>query len=233
MLRKYLEVLVFDQREPKMKKLFHKYLLCLRRSNLNRRQFAALIVSSTVAFLLGGLRKTASAYRRLRSYPIRSIEGTQPFNPEAWRLKVDGLVENEKEFTYQEILGLSRMTQVKNFVCVEGWGLDDQKWEGFHLRQVFDQVGIKPEAKYVTFHATGGEYSDSLTLEEALEPETMLAYKLNGEPLRPEQGRPLRLIVPRMYAYKGVKWVERITLEKEQHIGYWEKYGYPEDASIE
>jgi DMSO/TMAO reductase YedYZ molybdopterin-dependent catalytic subunit len=156
----------------------------------------------------------ASAYRRLRRYHIRSIEGTQPFNPETWRLKVDGLVEHPKQSTYPEVLELFKMTQVKDFVCVERWGLDNQKWEGFHLKQILDQVNAKSDARHVTFHATGGEYSDSLTLEEALEPETMLAYKLNDEFLRPKQGNPLRLIVPRMYAYKGVKWVEKITFEK-------------------
>ena len=101
------------------------------------------------------------------------------------------------------------------------------------MRHLLDRVQVKPEAKYVTFYATGGKYSDSLTLVQALEPETMLAYKLNGQFLRPEQGRPLRVVVSRMYAYKGVKWVERIALEKERHSGYWEKYGYPVDAPIE
>ena len=200
---------------------------------MTRRRFTAWIAAVGGTILLGGLNKVGFAYDRLKSFPIRSIEGTQPSNPDSWRLRVEGLVETETEFTYQDILQMPTMTQVQNFVCVEGWGLDNQRWEGFHLRHLLDRVKVKPEAKYVTFYATGGKYSDSLTLVQALEPETMLAYKLNGQFLRPEQGRPLRLVVPRMYAYKGVKWVERIALEKERHLGYWEKYGYPVDAPIE
>jgi len=212
--------------------LIHKILAFLGKSDMSRRQFAAWVASSAAAFLFGALRRIAYGYRRVTVFPIRSIEGTQPFDPETWRLRVEGLVEEAREFTYREILEFPVMTQVKNFVCVEGWGLDHQKWEGVHLREVFDRVKIKPEAKFVTFHATGGKYSDSLTLKEALEPETMIAYKLNDESLRPVQGKPLRLIIPRMFGYKGVKWVERITLEEKQHTGYWERSGYPVDASI-
>lgn len=210
----------------------HRIIPAFRKAELSRRQLTTLIVSSAAVILFGGLRKVAYGYRRVRGYPIRSIEGTQRFDPKTWTLKVDGLVDNVREFTYEEILELPKTTQVKDFVCVEGWGLDSQKWEGVHLSQVFDKVKLKSEAQFVTFHATGGEYSDSLTIQEALEPETILAYRLNGESLRPEQGNPLRLIVPRMFAYKGVKWVERITLEEKRHIGYWERYGYPVDASI-
>ena len=214
-----------------MTNLIQRMASVLRGPDLGRRRFMAVAFSATAALLIGGLRSIIYAYQRVKAYPIRSIEGTQPFNAATWRLRVDGLVENPKEFTYSEILGLPKMTQVKDFVCVEGWGLDDQKWEGFHLRHIFDAVKVKPDAQYVTFHAIGGKYSDSLTLEEALEPDTMLVYRLNDTFLPPEQGSPLRLIVPRMYAYKGVKWVERITLEKERHIGYWEEFGYPVDAS--
>jgi DMSO/TMAO reductase YedYZ molybdopterin-dependent catalytic subunit len=203
-----------------------------KNSDMSRRQLTALIFSSTVALLFGGLRRIAHGYQRLTYYPIRSIEGTQSFGPTTWRLKVDGLVENAEAFTYEEILQLPKMTQIKNFVCVEGWGLNRQKWEGIHLRQIFEKVRVSPAARFVTFHAIGGKYTDSLTLDEALEPETMLAYRLNDEPLDPQQGKPIRLIVPRMYGYKGVKWVERITLEENQHVGYWERNGYPVDGSI-
>jgi len=115
---------------------------------------------------------------------------------------------------------------------VEGWGLDNQKWEGVHLKEIFSKIKISPKAKFITFHAVGGQYKDSLSIKEALEPNTMLAYKLNGENLSPDNGYPLRLIIPRMYAYKGVKWVERIVLTEKQEVGYWERGGYPVDGSI-
>jgi DMSO/TMAO reductase YedYZ molybdopterin-dependent catalytic subunit len=115
---------------------------------------------------------------------------------------------------------------------VEGWGLDNQKWEGVHLKDIFSTVKISQKAKYVTLHATGGKYKDCLSLQEALESDTMLAYKVNDKNLPPENGFPLRLIIPRMYAYKGVKWVERIVFTEKEETGYWEKFGYPSDGSI-
>jgi DMSO/TMAO reductase YedYZ molybdopterin-dependent catalytic subunit len=98
--------------------------------------------------------------------------------------------------------------------------------------EVFSKVVINPKAKFVTFIAIGGCYRDSLLIKEALEPDTMAAYKLNEKELTPESGFPLRLIIPRMYAYKGVKWMEKIVFTEEQEVGYWEQSGYSQDASI-
>jgi DMSO/TMAO reductase YedYZ molybdopterin-dependent catalytic subunit len=171
-------------------------------------------------------------YSQVKIFLIRSVEGTQHVDLKTWRLKIEGLVEKPLALSFSEIQALPRKTQVRHFICVEGWGLDNQKWEGVHLKEIFSAVRISPKAKYVTFHATGGEYKDSLSLQEALEPDTMLAYKVNDKNLPPENGFPLRLIIPRMYAYKGVKWVERTVLTEKEEAGYWEKFGYPTDGSI-
>ena len=173
-----------------------------------------------------------ASYTQVKEFLIRSIEGTQGVDLKTWRLRIEGSVDKPIAFSFSEIQALPKKTQVRNFICVEGWGLDSQKWEGVHLKEIFSKVKISPKAKYVTFHATGGKYWDSLSIEEALEPDTMLAYKVNDKNLLPENGFPLRLIIPRMYAYKGVKWVERIVFTEKQEIGYWEKSGYPVDGSI-
>ena len=91
---------------------------------------------------------------------------------------------------------------------------------------------ISPKANYVSFYATGNQYRDSLSVQEAREPETMLAFRLNDKDLSPDNGFPLRWVIPRMYAYKGVKWVERIVFTEKQEIGYWEQRGYSADGSI-
>jgi DMSO/TMAO reductase YedYZ molybdopterin-dependent catalytic subunit len=171
-------------------------------------------------------------YFQVKEFLIRSIEGTQRVDLKTWRLKIEGLVEKPVALSFGEIQALPRKAQVRHFICVEGWGLNNQEWEGVHLKEIFSKVKISPKAKYVTFHATGGKYQDSLSLQEALEPDTMLAYKVNDKNLPPENGFPLRLIIPRMYAYKGVKWVERIVLTEKEETGYWEKFGYPADGSV-
>jgi DMSO/TMAO reductase YedYZ molybdopterin-dependent catalytic subunit len=163
---------------------------------------------------------------------VRSIEGTQHVDLRTWRLKIEGRVEKPLTLRFDEIRALPRKIQTRNFICVEGWGLDHQKWEGIHLKEILSKVKINPKAKFVSFYATGGQYSDSLSIQQALEPETMLAYRVNGKDLSPENGFPLRLVVPRMYAYKSVKWVERIVLTERQGVGYWEKFGYPSEGSI-
>jgi DMSO/TMAO reductase YedYZ molybdopterin-dependent catalytic subunit len=197
-----------------------------------RRGFLGITILSLAHFALRGITWAGTEYRRVKEFLIRSIEGTQHVDLRTWRLKIEGLVEKPLGLRFVEVQALPRKIQTKSFICVEGWGLDDQKWEGVHLKEIFSKVKISPKAKFVSFHATGGRYSDSLSIQEALEPETILAYKVNGSDLLPENGFPLRLVVPRMYAYKSVKWVERIVFTEKQEKGYWEKSGYPSDASI-
>ena len=199
---------------------------------ISRRGALGVVALGLAGLFYRGVTWAKAAYERVNEYPIRSIEGTQTIDLKTWRLTIEGLVERPASLTLDQIKGLPKKVQVKDFICVEGWGLVDQKWEGVHLRDLFSRVRINPKAKFVTFHATGGKYKDSLSMEESLELETMLAYRVNGKDLPPGQGFPLRLIVPRMYAYKGVKWVERIVFTETQEIGFWEKSGYSVDGSI-
>ena len=200
--------------------------------NLSRRRFIILGALGLCRFISKPLAWAKADYHRLKEFPVRSIEETQKVDLKTWRLKIEGLVNKPVSLSFEEIKALPQKTETKNFICVEGWGLDSQKWEGVHLSEVFSRVEINPKAKFITFHAAGGQYKDSLSLQEALEPDTMLAYRLNGENLSADHGFPLRLIIPRMYGYKGVKWVERIVFTEKQEVGYWEKGGYPVDGSI-
>ena len=199
---------------------------------VSRRLFIGAIGLGLYHLVFRGIGWTQGAYHRVNKLLVRSIEGTQQVNLKTWRLQIEGLVEKSIALRFEEIQNLPKKIMARDFQCVEGWGLDKQKWEGLHLKEIFSRVKISAKAKYVTFYATGGKYSDSLSIQEALEPDTMLAYKLNDKNLAPENGFPLRLVIPRMYAYKGVKWVERIVCTEKQDIGYWEENGYPVDGSI-
>jgi len=199
---------------------------------VSRRGFLGIIGLSVYNFALRGIGWARAEYKRVKIFLIRSVEGTQHVDLRTWRLKIEGLVEKPLNLRFDEIQALPRKIQTRNFICVEGWGLDDQRWEGVHLKEIFSKVKTSPKAKFVSFYATGGQYHDSLSIPEALEPQTMLAYRVNGKDLLPENGFPLRLVVPRMYAYKSVKWVERIVFTDKQELGYWEKSGYPLDGAI-
>lgn len=200
---------------------------------VSRRRFL-LILGAIFSIILAGLsllkkagKNTISAINRFR---IRSIEETPVFDRDTWELTVDGLVENPLVISYEKLLELESEEQVSDFHCVEGWSVDDVRWKGVRLKVFFDMAGLKPGAGFATFYSASGEYKDSLSIEEALEPDVMLAYMLNGEPIPEEQGRPLRLVIPRMFGYKNVKWVNRITLTRTQEIGYWVKRGYNIDG---
>ena len=202
------------------------------RNTISRRNLLGVIGLGLYSLFFKTYGWAKAEYIWVKEFLIRSIEGTQHVDLKTWRLKIEGLVEKPISLSFDEIQKLPQKIQSSNFICVEGWGLGNQKWEGVHLKEIFSKVKISPKAKYVTFHATGGKYKDSLSVQEALESDTILAYKINGKDLPPENGFPLRLVIPRMYAYKGVKWVERIVFTEKQESGYWERFGYPVDGSI-
>ena len=113
---------------------------------------------------------------------------------------------------YDQLLALPRAEQVSDFHCVTGWSVDNVHWAGVRLRDLLAAVRPTPDAEALTFVSAEHPYSDSLTLDQALLPDVMLAYEMDGEPLTRPHGAPVRLVIPEMYGYKGVKWVEQITL---------------------
>ena len=99
-----------------------------------------------------------------------------------------------------------------DFHCVEGWSVYDVQWNGVHLQRLFDLVQPTAAATYVTFHTLGDIYNESLKLDVALEPRTILGYGVGGNTLPVEHGFPLRVVIPRLLGYKNAKYIERIEL---------------------
>jgi len=167
----------------------------------------------------------------LDSFRINSVEETPRVDLATYRLRVDGLVERPVSWSFDRLKEeLTTIEQISDFHCVEGWGVKDVRWTGFRLRELIEKVKPKPEATHLTFYSLGGVYTESLTLSVAQEEETLLAHGLYGKALPTEQGYPLRVIIPRMYGYKGAKWLHRIEFTDKQHLGYWERYGYNVDG---
>jgi DMSO/TMAO reductase YedYZ molybdopterin-dependent catalytic subunit len=106
----------------------------------------------------------------------------------------------------------------------------DVTWTGVRLATLLQMVGARPEVTHMIFHSADGTYVDQLTVKDAMLPGVMLAYHINGQPLLREGGYPVRLIVPPMYGYKSVKWVNRVVLASEGIAGTWERYGYADAA---
>ena len=185
---------------------------------------AAKIVLPIVDVLAPGLRP---------GWRIYAISGQMPtFDPGTWRLRIDGLVERPLELTYDQLLALPRAEQVSDFHCVTGWSVDNVHWAGVRFRDLFAAVRPTSDAVALTFVSAERPYVDSLTLDDALLSDVMLAYEMDGEPLTRAHGAPVRVVIPEMYGYKGVKWVEQITLAPVLETGYWEEHGYDSDAWI-
>ncbi len=167
------------------------------------------------------------------NWRINTIEFPVPvFNPAGYRLVVDGLVARPLTFTYEDLRALPSVRQTSDFHCVEGWGVDGVRWAGLRLQTVIDRVQPIEAAAYITFHSLGGEYRDSLSIQQATLPDVFLAYEMDGGPLSRDHGSPLRLVMPRMYGYKGPKWLTRIEFRDRQDVGYWEYRGWRMDAWV-
>ncbi|MGZ4161332.1 MAG: molybdopterin-dependent oxidoreductase [Neobacillus sp.] len=151
---------------------------------------------------------------------------------ENWSFTLDGLVEQPKHYNWSEFLKLQRNVQVSDFHCVTGWSVYDITWEGIPLKKLLRDSIIKKEAKYVKFYSADGVYTDTLTIKQAMQDDIMVAVLLDGKLINQKNGGPVRLLVPKMYAYKSVKWLNRIELIKDEHTGYWEKRGYSKDAWV-
>lgn len=164
---------------------------------------------------------------------INTVESPRPaFDAGQYRLVIDGLVERPLTLTYDELRALPAVRQISDFHCVEGWGVEDVQWDGVGMQAIIDLAQPQASARYITFHSLGGVYTDSLSMQQATLPDVLIAYDMDGSPLSPDHGRPLRLVMPRMFGYKGPKWLTRIEFRDEQDIGYWEHRGWRVDAWI-
>jgi DMSO/TMAO reductase YedYZ molybdopterin-dependent catalytic subunit len=165
-------------------------------------------------------------------FPVRSVEAVPQVPADHWVVKVDGLVETPLTVDRSAWMDLQRASETADFHCVEGWTVDDVRWGGVAPSVLLDQAGVRPEARYAVFYAYDSPYLSTVPLDLVRDSATLLADSLNGEPLPPKHGGPLRLVVPRQLGYKSVKWVERIELTASIRAGYWEQRGYPEDAPV-
>ena len=127
-----------------------------------------------------------------------------------WRLKVDGLVAHPASFSMAQLKSYPARTQITHQACEEGWSFIAE-WSGVPLSYVLNLVGVSERAKYVFFF-TIDEWWDSLDLPDAFHPQTLLAYRMNGEEISVGHGAPVRLRVARQLGYKSLKYLTRITV---------------------
>jgi len=158
-------------------------------------------------------------------WPVLHVGDVPPFDPQHWMFRITGLVEQPISLTWLEFSRLPQTTVVADMHCVTRWSQFDVRWEGILFSEVMKLLKLKQEAKYVTVTAEHG-YTSNVPLADLERPTTVFALKENGEPLPPEHGYPVRLVVPHLYAWKSVKWVRGLEFLKEDAPGFWEQNGY-------
>jgi DMSO/TMAO reductase YedYZ molybdopterin-dependent catalytic subunit len=164
---------------------------------------------------------------------IYTISGHMPvFDPATWRLQIGGLVEQPTSLDYAALRRLPHVHQVSNFHCVTGWSVDNVRWGGVRLHDVLAEARPLASAHALEFVSMEQPYVDSLTVQQASLHDVMLAFEMDGKPLPREHGAPVRLVIPEMYGYKNVKWLQGINLVPRVEPGYWENLGYDQDAWV-
>jgi len=146
-----------------------------------------------------------------------------------WRLAIDGMVARPGSFSLAELKAFPSRSQITHQACEEGWSFIAE-WTGVLLSDVLERVGIHPEAKYVFFFAFD-DWWDSVDMDDALHPQTLLAYGMNGAEMPIDHGAPLRLKVARQLGYKSLKYLSRITVtDTAKGIGDGLGSGSPADG---
>lgn len=158
-----------------------------------------------------------------RKWPVLHAGSVPEFDPARWRFHVFGLVESEWSCSYEEFLRLPRVRVLADMHCVTRWSKLGNLWEGVSTRTVLEQVRVLPEARFVMVHCEN-DFTTNLPLQDFLGEDCLFAWMHDGEPLTPDHGYPLRLVVPRLYAWKSAKWVRGIELMAEDRPGFWESW---------
>jgi DMSO/TMAO reductase YedYZ molybdopterin-dependent catalytic subunit len=167
-------------------------------------------------------------------FRIYTVTGNLPSRSEAkYRLNVRGHVRQPLEMTAAEVRALPPTSITKDFQCVTGWRVHDVTWVGVKLSDLLAKAGLLDGAQGVVFHSFDGAYTETLTMEQALRPDVLIAYTMEGKPLSSAHGGPVRLYVAPMYGYKSCKWLDTIEVTSTKPApGYWEVRGYDVDAFV-
>ena len=158
-------------------------------------------------------------------WPVLHYGSIPRFDSKTWDFRVFGEVEQQISFTYDEFRALPTRSVTADMHCVTQWSTLDNIWEGVAFRELMKRIQPKPGSRFVMVHCDGG-YTTNLPLELLLDDDVLLAWRNRGQDLTPEHGYPLRLVVPKRYAWKSAKWVTGVEFMLKDRPGFWERNGY-------
>lgn len=183
--------------------------------------FSAVVPDSITSAVSGG------------GWRIYNVAPPMPtFRPASYSLRIDGLVEHPTTLSWSQVAAMPGTEQISDFHCVTGWTVPRVHWEGIRPATITALVAPMPSARYVTFFSLEEPYVDQISLEQFRVKDVLVARHMDGHPLERIHGAPLRVVIPQMYGYKGVKWLSRIRFDAEAGLGYWEQRGYDVNAWV-
>jgi DMSO/TMAO reductase YedYZ molybdopterin-dependent catalytic subunit len=162
-------------------------------------------------------------------WPVLHAGSVPHVDMSTWRFQVFGLVRNPLRLSFDELLALGDQEQQSDIHCVTRWTKLDMPWRGVPMRTVLEAVEPLESARFVIAHAEQG-FTANLPIEAIQAEDVMLAHEAEGEPLTAEHGFPLRLLVPSRYFWKSAKWLRGLEFSDVDKPGFWEGYGYHNDA---
>ncbi|MBK9740342.1 MAG: molybdopterin-dependent oxidoreductase [Actinobacteria bacterium] len=187
-------------------------------------------VSDVVASTAPALADVLPAAGGFRIYTV--TPGYPEMDRATYRLAVTGLVDKELSLSLDDLAQLPQTGMTKDFQCVTGWRVEEVPWSGVLLKDVLAAAGVESGATALRFTSFDGAYTESLTLDQGMRPDVLVATQMLGGPIQEQHGAPVRLYVAPMYGYKSLKWLGGIEVSNKVTPGYWEERGYDVDAWI-
>ena len=172
----------------------------------------------------------------VKNWPVLDLGGQPNVSFKDWRLAVGGLVDNPLTLAWDDFLALPQVEDGSDFHCVTTWSRLDNHWRGVRFRTIAELAVPKEDARYVLctsydfMPGTFIPYTTNLPLVRALEDDVLLVHTWENQPLPREHGGPCRIITPRLYAWKGAKWIRKIEFLARDQKGFWEECGYSNTA---
>jgi DMSO/TMAO reductase YedYZ molybdopterin-dependent catalytic subunit len=158
-------------------------------------------------------------------WPVLHYAAVPHADPATFRLRTRGLCEQPLELTWEQLRALPAVQRTSDFHCVTSWSRLDNTWEGVRFATLCDLTRPRAAATHCLLHCLDG-YSTNVPLRTLREDDVLLAWSWQGQPLTPEHGGPLRMVVPMLYAWKSAKWLCAVEFLEHDRRGFWEERGY-------
>lgn len=183
-----------------------------------------------------GMPRLPVGQHEVRNWPVLDLGDVPEVSLGDWRLELGGLVDNPVTLTWDDFQALPQVEDVSDFHCVTTWSRYDNHWKGVRFRTLAELAVPKDEAQFVLCtgydHMPGTKipYTTNLPLARAVEDDVLLVHTWEGRSLPIEHGGPVRMITPKLYAWKGTKWIRKIEFLARDQRGFWEVRGYSNTA---